>query len=61
MTNKDSTKAVITTIATFAICATAPWIVVFPVAAGAGLYIGKLFSNDENKKGGGKKDDDKEE
>lgn len=47
MTNKDAAKSVIVTVATFSICATAPWIVLVPVAAGAGLYIAKLFGKDE--------------
>ena len=50
MTNKDATKAVITTIAAFSICATAPWIVLIPVAAGAGIYIENLFNRGDKKK-----------
>jgi len=47
-----------TTIAVFSICATAPWIVLVPVSVGAGVYIGKLFGNDERKKRRKHDDDD---
>ena len=58
MTNKDVAKTVVVTVASFSIVAAgAPWLVIVPVAVGAGLYLGKLFDNDENEKKD-KKDED---